>query len=237
MKKCLILLCAVLILAATFTGCTTIYAETLQENENVSVVYEAFFLNNDEIRNLFAEIRGPDAPYAIMTANLHVTTAFIPQKDMHEFYGTSVNVHIYAYQAGEVCADDGNMTANEGFFCTVKTDNSDLQRYLDSLNKNWHITGSYSDQGGAKYTEALDLTGARKVDYTVTGHFGGYMSNNTISFSPDADKIMATEIHDANVNKLPASSDLEHLYQKKVRHRSTVWNDLTWTDMKCKTPV
>lgn len=133
---------------------------------------------------------------------------------MHEFYGTAVNIHIYAYQAGEVCADEGNMTANEGFFCTVKTDNADLQRYLDSLNKNWHITGSYNDQNGAKYTEALDLTGARKVDYTVTGHFGGYMSNNTISFSPDADKIMATEIHDANVNKLPASSDLEHFYQK-----------------------
>ena len=77
------------------------------------LIYEAVFLDNDEIINLYSEVRGPKAPYEHLTNDFHVTTVYMPEKDMHELYGTEVTVNIYAYQDGEVIADDGSKTANE----------------------------------------------------------------------------------------------------------------------------
>lgn len=185
MKKMICFMLAIMLLVFSGCGSKQNAPEETAKAEMPTVVYEAFFLDNEEILKLFAEVRGPEAPHAIMTQDFHVTTAFMPEQDMREFYGTEVTVHIYAYQDGEVTADDGKLTANEGFFCTVTTENPDMQDFIDHLEKNWHITGSYQDQGGAKYTEYLDLTGAREVEYTVKGHFGGYMSDGNIAFSPE----------------------------------------------------
>ena len=184
MKKWMGFVFVALMLAVSVFG-SVANAEAVSVEESPKVIYEAFFLDNDEILSLFDEVRGPEAPYGIMTQDFHVTTVYMPEEDMHAFYGTKVTVRIYAYQAGEVPADDGSMTANEGFFCTVTTDNAELQSFLDQLGKNWHITGSYKDQGGAKYTEYLDLNDAMPVEYTVTGYLGGYLSDGRFAFSPD----------------------------------------------------
>ena len=45
-----------------------------------------------------------------------------------------------------------------------------MQELLDSYEKRWHITGSYTT--GAKYTEYLDFSDASPVDFTITGRFG-----------------------------------------------------------------
>lgn len=212
MKRIITLICAVLMLTVSGITSTLAHAETPSTDEHPSVIYEAFFLNNDEIRDLFVKVRGPEAPYAIMTQDFHVTTAFMPEKDMHEFYGTEVTVRVNAYQTGEVRADDGSMTANEGFFCSVEVDNPEFQDYLDSLGKNWHITGSYKDQGGAKYTGMLDLTDAQAVEFTVTGRFGGYLSNNSIVFSME-DAIQLEEAsYDTVTKRSPDTHSLAQLY-------------------------
>ena len=41
---------------------------------------------------------------------------------------------------------------------------------LDSYDRNWHITGSYS--GAAKYTGRLDFSDAIPIDLTIEGVFG-----------------------------------------------------------------
>lgn len=183
MKRTICLILAILLLPVFSICCSA--AKEQPKEEQPTVIYEAFFLNNDEILKLFSEVRGEKAPYVNMTKDFHVTTAFMPEKDMRELYGTEVTIHIYAYQNGQVPADDGTMTANEGFFCTITSDNAAMQDYVSHLDNNWHITGSYKDQGGAKYTSRLDLTDAQVVHYTVTGRFGGYLSDNTVTFTPD----------------------------------------------------
>lgn len=146
------------------------------------VIYEAIFLDNDEILGLFAAVRGTEAPYPKMTWDFHVTTAFRPEQDLRSLYGTEVTVHITAYQRGEVRTDSGESTENEGFFGSVTTESRALREILDRTDRKWHITGSYRDE--AKYTEQLDLAGAKTVDYTIRGRFGGYLDNGTQVFAP-----------------------------------------------------
>lgn len=158
-------------------GNSDIIQESIDENDN-SLVYEAFFLDNDEVTELFTKVRGMEAPYEKLTKDFHVTTAYMPEQDMSELYGTEVTVHIYAYKDGEVLADDGSMTSNEGFFCTVTSDNEEMQSFIDNTQKNWHITGSYKD--GAKYTEYIDPSDATEVDISIKGRFGAGMSDGSI---------------------------------------------------------
>ena len=148
----------------------------------MKVIYEAIFLDNEEIRSLFAEVRGPEAPYPKMTQDFHVTTAFRPHQPLQSLYGAEVTVHITAYQRGEITAESGESTENEGFFCSVTAENSALREIFSASDRKWHITGSYRD--AAKYTELLELTGARAVDYKVRGRFGGYLSDGSLALTP-----------------------------------------------------
>lgn len=148
----------------------------------VSVIYEAFFLDNEEIIQLFNEVRGAEPPYENLTKDFHVTTVFRPKRDKRRLYGTEVTVHIYAYKNGTVKTDDGTVTSNEGFFCTVSSENPRVQRLIARLKKNNHITGSY--ELNPKYTGFLELNDAQPVDFTVKGRFGGFFSDGKIYFSP-----------------------------------------------------
>ena len=143
-----------------------------------TVVYEAIFLDNDEISNLFTEVRGETAPFDKVTKDFHVTTAFMPETAHSQWYGAKVTVHITAYAVQDVKADDGSTTSNEGFKAEVTSDNKELNEYLESLGKNYHITGAYKD--GAKYTEYVDFSQGDPMDVTVTGTFGGSMSDGVI---------------------------------------------------------
>lgn len=181
MKKTISLILAMVLLLGVAFG----VSQKASADDNVILLYEAFFLDNDEVMQCFSEARGPEAPYPIMTKDFHVTTAFMPELDKRELYGTEVTIKVYAYQNGEIKTDDGSMTANEGMFCTITADNEEMQRYIDSLNNNWHITGSYKDQGCARYTGALDLTDAQPVEFTLKARYGAALSDGTIAFSPE----------------------------------------------------
>lgn len=162
-------------LAETSTTETSALQQT-EETEEVKWYYEAIFLDNDEISKLFADVRG-EAPFEHVTEDFHVTTAFMPETTHPQWYGEKVTVTITAYKSQMLVDDHGNMTANEGFKAYVSSDNPELQAYLDSLNKNFHITGAYTDE--AKYTENIDFSDGEKIEYTTTGTFGcgDYLGN------------------------------------------------------------
>lgn len=153
-------------------------AEANSESSSSDVVYEAIFLDNDEIGGLFAEMRGETPPFEQVTKDFHVTTEFKPETLHPEWYGESVVVHITSYAVQEIAMEDGTMTANEGFKAEVTSSNESLNSYLASLSKNYHITGAYKD--GAKYTEYVDFSQGEPMDVTVTGTFGGGLTDGTI---------------------------------------------------------
>ncbi len=153
------------------------------------VVYEAIFLDHDEIQECFRRVRGADAPYANTTSDFHITTAFLPETDARGLYGLEATVHIVGYKVGEVMNDDGVPTYNEGFSVTVQADDPALSKYLSDHDVNWHITGSYSE--APKYTGYLDFSDADAADFTVTGTFGAFLNGGMISFdAADVDTVI-----------------------------------------------
>ena len=82
-----------------------------------------------------------------------------------------MTVHITGYTTGAVQAPEGDLISeNEGFLVEVSSSDEDMQALLDSINRVWHITGSYS--GAAKYTNYLDFSNAVPMDITIKGVFG-----------------------------------------------------------------
>ena len=142
------------------------------------VVYEAIFLDNDEISELFCSVRGETAPFENVTTDFHITTEFLPEDTHMDWYGETISVHITGYTVQDVEMEDGQMTSNEGFKAEVSSENQKLNEYLESLGKNYHITGAYKD--APKYTGYIDFSDAEPVDFTVTGTFGGYISSGEI---------------------------------------------------------
>lgn len=154
---------------------TTTPSET---TDSIYVVYEAIFLDNDEVSNIFNSIRGDEAPFDKVTTDYHVTSAFMPESDHKQWYGSKVNVHISKYTIQGVKMDDGNMTSNEGLKVELTSENVELNEYLISLNKNFHITGSYKD--AAKYTDSFDFSDGEDLDIDIKGTFGGFYSDGNI---------------------------------------------------------
>lgn len=146
--------------------------------------YEAIFLDKDEVLNAFKQA-APDYPKNDLTPpEFHVTTAFQPEEKHTSLYGTKVTVHIVGYASGTVHRDDGaGESSNEGFLVELSTDNEEMQALLDSYDKVWHITGSYSAEG--YYTEFLDWSKTTPMDITVTGTFGGADSDENFFTTPE----------------------------------------------------
>ena len=46
---------------------------------------------------------------------------------------------------------------------------TEVKELLDSIDKNWHITGSYTT--AARYTKYIDFSDAEPVDFKLTGTF------------------------------------------------------------------
>lgn len=148
--------------------------------------YEGIFLDTDEVKKAFLQAEPGYPKNELTPPEFHVTTAFKPEEIHNDLYGTEVTVHIVGYASGTVYRDDGaGESSNEGFLVEVSSDNEDMQALLDSYDKVWHITGSYSAEG--YYTEYLDWDKATPMDITVTGTFGGSDSNADFYMTPDAD--------------------------------------------------
>lgn len=151
------------------------------ETQQTILLYEAIFLDNDKVQDLFTQVRGESAPFEKLTTDFHVTTAFKPETAHPEWYGREVTVHITSYAAQEVTMDDGGLTANEGFKVEVSSDNQELNDYLSSLGKNYHITGSYKDV--ARYTNYIDFSQGQPFEATLTGTFGATFSDGTVKLA------------------------------------------------------
>ncbi len=151
---------------------------TSETADSVYVVYEAIFLDNDEISDIFKSIRGDEAPFDKVTTDYHVTSAFMPDNNHKQWYGSKVNVHISKYKIQDVKMDDGNLTSNDGLKVELTSDNKELNEYLVSLNKNFHITGSYKDV--ARYTDLIDFSDGEDLDINIEGIFGGFYSDGNI---------------------------------------------------------
>lgn len=152
---------------------------SVDENENAACIYEAFFLDNEAVNGIFDGIREVP-PFEKVTKDFHITTKFMPSEQCIKFYGEKVKIHITAYKIGDVTDDNGSITTNEGLKANIITDNEELREYLDSLNKNFHITGAYKD--AAKYTEYVDFSDGIPLDLYVEGTFGCYYSDGTFGF-------------------------------------------------------
>ena len=149
-----------------------------QENTETKAVYEVVFLDNAQISDLFAQARGSNAALAKVPSDYHITTAFQPETAHPEWYGQTVNVHITTYAMQEVKMEDGTLTENEGFKVELTSDNEQLNSYLASLNKNFHITGSSKD--APRWTENIDFSQGQTFEANATGTFGAYMTDQTV---------------------------------------------------------
>ena len=149
-----------------------------QENTETKAVYEAVFLDNAQISDLFAQARGSNAALAKVPSDYHITTAFQPETAHPEWYGQAVNVHITTYAMQEVKMEDGTLTENEGFKVELTSENEQLNSYLTSLNKNFHITGSSKD--APRWTENINFSQGQPFEANATGTFGAYMTDQTV---------------------------------------------------------
>ena len=152
--------------------------------KNRHVVYEAVFMKNEEVLEVFRILRGEIPPYEHIPAEYHVTTIFEPETDSRQYYGSDVAIHGYVYKTGEVIDDDGNLTGNEGVLVKMYSSNPGLQKYIENItNRVWHITGSYAKE--AKYTKNLDFDDGTPVNFTITGTFGAMMDDGSFVFSKE----------------------------------------------------
>ena len=133
--------------------------------------YEAVILHNEEVEAAFRTASDHFPKYEYVPDAFHVTTKYKPELKHENLYGTAVTVHIIAYTAGAVQApEEGLISENEGFLVEVSSADEEMQSLLDSCDRIWHITGSYT--GAAKYTGQLDFSNAIPIDVTIEGVFG-----------------------------------------------------------------
>ena len=189
-KMAVLLLAATAAIMAGLTGCSgtattngennqaSTEASQTQESTETKAVYEAVFLDNEQISSLFAQARGNNAALEKVPNEYHITTAFQPETAHPEWYGQTVNVHITTYAMQEVKMEDGTLTENEGFKVELTSENEELNNYLASLNKNFHVTGSSKD--APRWTENIDFSKGQPFEATATGTFGAYMTDQTV---------------------------------------------------------
>ena len=133
--------------------------------------YEGIFLPADEVIGIFGQVSDGYPRYDVVPDQFHVTTEYLPETTHEELYGTEVSVHITGYKYGTaIDPEDGSASQNEGFRVEVLSDDPEMQAFLDGIDRNWHITGSYTT--AARYTKYMDFSDAVPVDLTITGTFG-----------------------------------------------------------------
>lgn len=148
------------------------------DQKHISIKYEGIFLDNTEVENLFIKARGQKAKLNQTLMTQHVTTEYKPQTYHPNWYGQKVTIHITSYAMQDVKTEDGNTTTNEGFKVSLTSKNQELNDYLATVVKKFHITGSYNDK--AQYTNNIDFSKGQEFNATLTGTFGAFLEDDTI---------------------------------------------------------
>lgn len=180
MKKASIIILLLVLASLVLSSCRTADIDT--SGKKARVVYEAVFVNDEEIDSFFREVRG-DAPYRNVKTEFHITTEFMPEEDARKLYGSEITVLITGYIDGEAKTDYGEPTRNEGFRVELLSSDPEMMEYLDESPIIFHITGSYMD--AAKYTGYLDFSDAQPVFFATTGIFGAFLSDDSFIFSAE----------------------------------------------------
>ena len=150
-----------------------------EEQEIGYYYYEGIFLSTEEITEAFRSVSDEFPRYPVVPEPFHITTEYMPDTVHDNLYGAEVTVHITGYQYGTSTDEtDGSTSENEGFKVEVTSEDPEMQELLDSIDKNWHITGSYTT--AARYTKYMDFSDADPVDFILKGTFGWCDSDNNL---------------------------------------------------------
>lgn len=142
-----------------------------EEQEIGYYYYEGVFLSTEEVTEAFRSASAEFPRYPVVPEQFHVTTEYMPEATHEDLYGMEVKVHITGYKYGTSTDEtDGSTSENEGLKVEVSSEDPEMQKLLDSINKTWHITGSYTT--AARYTKYLDFSDAEPMDLILTGTFG-----------------------------------------------------------------
>ena len=178
-QKVMALLLTLFVFLASFASGSSPEHQSPQEQADGYYWYEAIFLNPEEVQEIFGMVSDNYPRYEFVPEHYHVTTQYKPEFRHENLYGSPVTVHITGYACGSVQDIQENITSdNEGLRVELSAADKELQDLIDSIEKNWHITGSYSV--GAKYTEQLNFSDATPVDITIEGVFGMDDSDGTV---------------------------------------------------------
>ena len=141
--------------------------------------YEAVFLDTEDVENVFKAVSVHFPEYEIVPDIFHVTTQYKPEPEHESLYGSPVTVHIIGYTCGSVQdKQEDIISQNEGFLVEVTSPDEEMQALIDSCDRIWHITGSYT--AAAKYTGALDFSDAMPLDITLEGVYGKADSDGNV---------------------------------------------------------
>ena len=133
-----------------------------EEQEIGYYYYEGIFLQADEVLEIFEMVSDEYPLYSVVPDQFHVTTEYLPEIKHEELYGAEVTVHITGYKYGTaIDPEDGSVSQNEGLKVEVLSEDPEMQNLLDSIDKNWHITGSYMT--AARYTKYMDFSDAECI--------------------------------------------------------------------------
>ena len=173
----------VLFLCLTIVGfCSSAAGVEHKSKEELEIgyyYYEGIFLSTEEVTEAFRSVSDEFPRYPVFPELFHITTEYMPDTTHDNLYGTEVTVHITGYEYGTSKDEtDGSTSENEGFKVEVTSENPQMQALLDSIVKNWHITGSYTT--AARYTKYMDFSDAEPVDFTLTGTFGWCDSDDNL---------------------------------------------------------
>ena len=165
----------VLFLCLALFGCCSsadeVKHKSREEMEIGYYYYEGIFLSTEEVTAAFQSMSDEFPRYPVVPERFHITTEYMPEMTHEDLYGAEVTVHITGYKYG-ISTDetDGSTSENEGFRVEVTSEDPRMQQLLDSIHKNWHITGSYTT--AARYTKYMDFSDADPADFVLTGTFG-----------------------------------------------------------------
>ncbi|MBQ9038517.1 MAG: hypothetical protein IJ119_03410 [Clostridia bacterium] len=173
----------VLFLCLTLFGCCSLAAEVKHKSKEELEIgyyyYEGIFLATEEVMEAFQSVSDAFPRYPILPEPYHITTEYMPDTTHESLYGAEVTVHITGYKYGTSKDEtDGSTSQNEGFKVEVTSESPKMQALLDSIDKNWHITGSYTT--AARYTKYMDFSDADPIDFVLTGTFGWCDSNDNL---------------------------------------------------------
>lgn len=136
----------------------------IEDSKKINTIIKNLDLNSEELEN--------------KVINYHITTEFNPKIKHYDFYGVSAIITIKGYVIDYDIENPyhSDKTSAKGFVVSdIQTTNKELQDYINSIDKKFHVTTSYScaavDMNYADYNKIIPYK------FKVVAKFGGYDIN------------------------------------------------------------